>query len=105
MKSPARSPRLKRLSIVAFTMIVVIIPFCLYYLFFVQSQKTYFTKRNFRVLADIGDQITSKIDSLGTSLINVARSVKQAPNQTDKEKGNKTPTPDSIRSTTRSGNR
>ena len=67
-----KSPRARRLSIVALTMIIVIIPFCLYYLFFVESQTSYFTGRDFRVLADIGGQIKSKIDNLGTSVINAA---------------------------------
>ncbi|PYT08018.1 MAG: hypothetical protein DMF60_05855 [Acidobacteria bacterium] len=68
---------MKRLSIVGFTMILVIIPFCLYYLFFVESQNEYFTKRNFRVLAGIGSQMKSKIDNLGTSLINAVKSAQQ----------------------------
>ena len=56
------SPRMKRMSIIGSTMILVIAPFCLYYLFFVQSQNEYFTRRNFRVLAGIGSQMKSKID-------------------------------------------
>src|SRR2546422_1500932 len=71
------SPRMKRLSIVGFTMILVIVPFCLYYLFFVESQNEYFTKRNFRVLAGIGSQMRSKIDNLATSLINAVKSAQQ----------------------------
>jgi hypothetical protein len=71
------SPRMKRLSIIGSTMILVIVPFCLYYLFFVQSQNGYFTKRNFRVLADIGSQMKSKIDNLSTSLINAVKNAQQ----------------------------
>ena len=71
------SPRMKRLSIIGSTMILVIVPFCLYYLFYVQSQNQYFTKRNFRVLAGIGDQMKSKIDNLGTSLINAVKNAQQ----------------------------
>ena len=68
-----KSPRVKRLSIVGLTMIIVIIPFVLYYVFFVQSQTAYFTNRNFRVLAHIGSQIKSKVDDLSTNLINAAK--------------------------------
>ena len=84
-KAPASQvARRKRLTIVGFTMVVVIIPFCLYYLFFVTSQTTYFSKRNFRVLAGIGDHISSKIDNLGTNLVNVAKKAKQ--DKSDKTK-------------------
>lgn len=71
------SARMKRLSIIGFTMILVIVPFCLYYLFFVESQNEYFTNRNFRVLAGIGSQMKSKIDNLGTSLINAVKNAQQ----------------------------
>lgn len=71
------SPRMKRMSIIGSTMILVIAPFCLYYLFFVQSQNEYFTRRNFRVLAGIGSQMKSKIDNLGTSLINAVKNAQQ----------------------------
>lgn len=67
--------RQKRLTIMGFTMVVVIIPFALYYLFFVTSQTTYFSKRNFRVLAGIGDNISSKVDNLATNLVNVVKKV------------------------------
>ncbi|HSB11734.1 MAG TPA: cache domain-containing protein [Blastocatellia bacterium] len=71
------SPRIKRFSIIGFTLIIVVIPFCLYYLFFVTSQTTYFSQRNFRVLSGIGDHISSKIDNLAANLVNVAEKAKQ----------------------------
>jgi len=77
-----KSPRARRLSIVALTMIIVIIPFCLYYLFFVESQTAYFTGRDFRVLGDIGGQIKSRIDNLGTSVINAANKARQDKTET-----------------------
>src|SRR2546430_8869557 len=79
------SPRMKRLSIVGFTMILVIVPFCLYYLFFVESQNEYFTKRNFRVLAGMGSQMRSKIDNLATSLINAVKSAQQEKKERSEE--------------------
>lgn len=69
--------QMKRFSIVGFTIVIVVLPFCLYYLFFVTSQTAYFSKRNFRVLADIGDHIVSKIDNLGENLVNLAKKTKQ----------------------------
>jgi hypothetical protein len=72
-----KSPRVRRLSIVGLTMIIVIIPFILYYLFFVQSQTAYFTNRNFRVLAHIGSQIKSKVDDLSINLINAAKKARE----------------------------
>jgi len=70
-------PRKKRLSIIGLTMILVIVPSCMYYLFFVQSQDGYFRNRNFRVLADIGSQMKSKIDNVGTSVLNAVKNAKQ----------------------------
>lgn len=87
-----KSPRMKRLSIIGFTMIVVIIPFCMYYLFFVQTQNSYFTKRNFRVLADIANQMKSKIDSLTLNLVNAAkRAQEKNENNTGKGQGDAKP--------------
>ena len=77
MSEKIKSPLLKRYSIIGFTLIVVVMPFCLYYLFFVASQTTYFSKRNFRVLADIGDHIKLKIDNLAANLVNVAEKANQ----------------------------
>ncbi|MFY9553384.1 MAG: cache domain-containing protein, partial [Blastocatellia bacterium] len=72
-----KSSRRKRLSIIAFTVLLLIVPSSLYYLFFVQSQNGYYTKRNLRVLANIGSQVTTKIDNLATSLINVVKNAEQ----------------------------
>jgi hypothetical protein len=85
MQSPS-SPRMKRLSIIGFTMIAVIIPFCFYYLVFVSSQTAYFSKRNFRVLAEIGDHMSSKVGNLATNLVNVAEKATQ--DKSDKTKVN-----------------
>jgi len=73
------SPRTKRLGIIAFTILLVMLPFGMYYIFWVQSQKSYFTRRNFSALSDVGEQVKSKVDNLGTSLINAAKKVKQEP--------------------------
>ena len=77
MKETAKNARLKNYSLLGLTMVIVVIPFCLYYLFFVTSQGAYYSKRNFRVLAMIGDQISTKIDILANNLVNVSERVKQ----------------------------
>ncbi|HWN98014.1 MAG TPA: cache domain-containing protein [Blastocatellia bacterium] len=76
-ESTSSSARLKRFSILGLTMIIVVIPFCLYYLFYVSSQEDYFSNRNFRVLAAIGEHINSKIDGLATNLVFVAEKATQ----------------------------
>ena len=69
--------RRKRFTILGLTLILIVIPFCLYYLFFVSSQTTYFSNRNFRMLAEIGEHISSKIDNLAINLVNVAKKATQ----------------------------
>jgi hypothetical protein len=97
--APKKAPgsqiaRQKRLAIMGFTMVMVIIPFSLYYLFFVTSQTTYFSKRNFRVLAGIGGNITSKIDNLATNLVNVVKKVEcKDTSDTKNAEGEQAPTP------------
>jgi hypothetical protein len=65
-----------RLTILFLTLLLLIAPFCLGYLFYVSSQKSYFTKRNFRVLEGIGAQIKLKVDNLSTSFINATNKAK-----------------------------
>lgn len=77
MGEKINTQKVKRFSIIGFTLIIVVIPFCLYYLFFVASKTSYFSTRNFRVLSEIGDHISSKIDNLAVNLVNVAEKAKQ----------------------------
>lgn len=79
-----KSLRLKRFNIIGITMIIVVLPFCFYYLFFVKSQTDYFSKRNFRVLAEIGQHISSKIDNVANNLIYLAEKAKQDKRETTK---------------------
>ena len=65
-----------RLTILFLTLLFLIAPFCLGYLFYVTSQRSYFTSRNFRVLDGIGTQIRLKVDNLSTSFINAANKAK-----------------------------
>src|SRR3989442_5387220 len=82
-----KSLRVKRLSIMGFAMVIVLLPFGLYYLLFVSSQINDFTNRNFRVLADIGNHISAKIDNQATILINLAEKTKQEKSSTTKVEG------------------
>ena len=94
-QSTVSSARRKRFSILGLTMLLVIIPFFLYYFFFVSSQMAYFSNRNFRVLAAIGEHMSSKIDSLAINLVNLAKKVnkdKTNPPEEKKEKAAKSKT-------------
>lgn len=71
--------KLTQLHVVAITLIILLLSFGVYYIFYVSSQKTYFTDRNFRLLAVIGNQIKSKIENLGTNLKNAASAAKSVP--------------------------
>ncbi|MDN3515478.1 MAG: cache domain-containing protein [Candidatus Brocadia sp.] len=67
-----KSSQLTQLRVSAITLFVLLIAFGAYYAFYVSSQKTYFTNRNFRLLADAGNQIRLKIENLHTVLNNAA---------------------------------
>lgn len=85
-KSSASPARRKQFSILGLTMIIVVVPFCLYYFFFVSSQTSYYSNRNFRVLAAIGGHMSRKIDSLAINLVNLAKKVsKDKPKATDEK--------------------
>ena len=61
-----------RLGIVGLTFIVVLVPFGAYYLYYVSSQKAYFTSRDFRVLERITDQVQRRIDTVKRNVTNSA---------------------------------
>ena len=72
-------PRLSvdsRSTILALTLVCLIVPFCLGYMFFVASQRSYYTNRNLRALDNIGNQLRQKVENLATSLANVGRQAK-----------------------------
>jgi hypothetical protein len=64
--------KLRRYHILAVTLLALLIPFCGAYLYYVTSQKTYFTNQNFRLLAVMSNQIKSKIENLSSSLWHVS---------------------------------
>ena len=72
-----------RLTILLLTLLLLIAPFCLGYLFYVTSQRSYFTRRNFRVLDSVGTQIRLKVDNLSTSFINATNKAKAEKNRAE----------------------
>ena len=87
-----------RLTILALTLVCLIVPFCLGYMFYVTSQKSYYTKRNFRVLDSIGTHIRLKVENLATNLINAVSKARteesktQAPSPSTQARSPKPPT-------------
>ncbi len=71
--------KLTQLHVVAVTLLILLISFGVYYIFYVSSQKAYFTNRNFRLLAVIGNQIKLKVENLGANLKNAASAAKSVP--------------------------
>ena len=53
-----------RLIVIGITLVILLIPFGLYFWFHVASQKAYFTDRSHRLLARIGNQVVSRVEGL-----------------------------------------
>jgi hypothetical protein len=64
-------PTAAKLRIILLTVLILTVPFFIYYLFYIKSQTDYFTNRNFRALARVGSQITTKVESLSGVLKSV----------------------------------
>ncbi|HYK89490.1 MAG TPA: cache domain-containing protein [Acidobacteriota bacterium] len=54
------------------TILIILLLFGAYYAFVIPSQRTYFTRRNFRLLTGMGDQIRDVVTNVATSLVNAA---------------------------------
>ncbi len=63
-------PSAAKLRTLLATALILTVPFILYYLFYIKSQTKYFTDRDFRALARVGSQITTRVDSLSGVLKN-----------------------------------
>src|SRR5262245_10339449 len=57
-------PKQSRLTVAAMTILLLIVPFCAAYLFYFFSQRSFYTKRDFRVLENVGSHISTRIDNL-----------------------------------------
>lgn len=64
-------PTAAKLRTFLVTVLILTVPFFIYYLFYIKSQTDYFTNRNFRALGRIGSQITTKVESLSSVLKSV----------------------------------
>jgi hypothetical protein len=73
MATKKKSLVLRRAAIVAITLIVLLIPLALYYVFYVLAQRDYFIDRSHRSLAGIGNQVASRIDGLRDVVENAAK--------------------------------
>jgi hypothetical protein len=56
---------LKRLRIIAFSLVMVLVPFIVYYYFYVSNQTKYFTGRDLRILAALGRHVEGSVESQG----------------------------------------
>ncbi|HEV7905358.1 MAG TPA: cache domain-containing protein [Pyrinomonadaceae bacterium] len=66
-------PTAAKLRIALITVLILLVPFFVYYLFYIKSQTDYFTNRNFRALARVGNQVTTKVESLSSVLRRVGQ--------------------------------
>lgn len=64
MATSNKPTALRRAAVVGITLIVLLIPCALYYLFYVQSQQAYFIDQSHRALDGIGKQVAARIDGL-----------------------------------------
>lgn len=56
------SSQLTKLYMVVITLLILLIPFYLYYTFYVSSERAYLTNRNFRLLTTIGNLVKTTIE-------------------------------------------
>ncbi|MBI1928810.1 cache domain-containing protein [Candidatus Poribacteria bacterium] len=65
------------LNILVSVMLILVIPFGVYYFFYVSSRKTDLTNRNFRLLADLGKQLKLTVENYSNNVLkNAANNVK-----------------------------
>jgi hypothetical protein len=76
---PDKSSRLRQLNTLALTVLVLLGPFTLYYIFYFSNQKSYFTNRDFRLLAVLSKQVELKVDNIGAAYLRAAQAATTAP--------------------------
>ena len=67
---PKKSPSRDKLVVFVVTLLLLIVPFAIYYMFYVKNQRTYFTNRNLRALALLSNQVGTKVQNLKDVLQN-----------------------------------
>src|SRR5882762_2752668 len=75
---PDKSAKLRQLNTLALTVLVLLGPFTLYYFFYFSGQKSYFTNRDFRLLAVLSKQIEIKVDGTARAFQKAAASAAKA---------------------------
>src|SRR5712691_4309138 len=73
MAMPRIVSKLSRVVILGITLVILVVPFCLYYFVYVSSQQAYFIDRSHRSLAGIGRQIVKRVDGLVSVVLSPAR--------------------------------
>ncbi|MEK6303783.1 MAG: cache domain-containing protein [Acidobacteriota bacterium] len=68
-----RKSKLSRLTVLGITLLVLVVPFALYYFVYVSSQQSYFTNRSHRSLSRIGNQVVDRVDGLRSVVENAGR--------------------------------
>lgn len=66
----------KQVKILIISILALLIPFCAYYIFYISYQTKYITKRNFRLLAGISEQMSKTITNLNQAFCNVIEDAK-----------------------------
>ncbi len=66
----------KQVQILIISILALLIPFCAYYIFYISYQTKYFTKRNFRLLAGISEQMSMTITNLNQAFCNAINDAK-----------------------------
>ena len=76
---PDKSSKLRQLNTLGLTVLVLLGPFTLYYIFYFSNQKSYFTNRDFRLLAVLSKQVELKVDNIGAAYSRAAEAGTTAP--------------------------
>lgn len=74
MKMPSN---LMQLRVLAFSLVLIIVPFIVFYYFWVSNQTRYFNGRNLRILATLGTHLQESVESQGSVFKNAAEKYAQ----------------------------
>ncbi|HJX93239.1 MAG TPA: cache domain-containing protein, partial [Pyrinomonadaceae bacterium] len=81
------APLPNTLGVLTTTIVLLVVPFLVYYLVYVQKQNAYFTERGLRSLSLIGEQVASKVESAGSILKNGSEKFINSKPSTDQSPG------------------
>src|SRR5438132_270354 len=75
---PKSSGRFNSLIVPLLTWLVLLIPFAIYQRYYVRSQQAYLTEHGFRLLAAVGRQFDSYVDSISKAVNTAKRQSEEA---------------------------